>query len=62
MKFTQLKVYDELGKEVTTLVNEEKPAGKYEVEFKGSNFSSGIYLFQIKTSSFMQTRKMLLLK
>ena len=40
-----LKVYDVLGNEVATLVNEEKPAGSYEVEFNASRFSSGIYFY-----------------
>ncbi|MCX6150798.1 MAG: T9SS type A sorting domain-containing protein [Ignavibacteriales bacterium] len=57
-----LKVNDMLGKEVATLVNEEKPAGNYQVDFDGSRLSGGIYFYQIKTGSFVQTRKMLLLK
>jgi hypothetical protein len=57
-----LKVFNSLGEEIETLVNEEKPAGSYDVSFDGSRLSSGIYYFQIKTGSFIQTRKMLLLK
>ncbi len=57
-----LKVYDVLGKEIATLVNEEKPAGAYKVEFGASNLSSGIYFYQIKSGSFIQTRKMMLIK
>jgi photosystem II stability/assembly factor-like uncharacterized protein len=57
-----LKIYDILGSEVVTLVNEEKVAGKYEVNFNASNFSSGVYFYTIKAGSFMQTRKMLLMK
>ena len=57
-----LKVYDVLGNEVTTLINEEKPAGEYEIEFNGSNLPSGIYFYQIKAGSFTQTKKMVLLK
>jgi hypothetical protein len=57
-----LKVFDVLGNEVATLVNEEKPAGEYEVEFNGSSLSSGIYFYQLKTGEFIQTRKMILLK
>ena len=61
-----LKVYDILGNEVVTLVNEEKPAGKYEVEFNSSEnhwgMSSGIYFYQLKAGSFSQTKKMVLVK
>ena len=57
-----LKVYDVLGDEVTILVDEEKPAGKYEIEFNASILPSGIYFYQLKTESFVQTKKMLLLK
>jgi|WetSurMetagenome_2_1015567.scaffolds.fasta_scaffold71520_2 L-ascorbate metabolism protein UlaG (beta-lactamase superfamily) len=68
MKFLQIKVYDILGNEVATLVNEEKPAGNYEVEFSagscgdGSRLSSGIYFYQIKTEFFVKTGKMVLMK
>ncbi|HMS35387.1 MAG TPA: T9SS type A sorting domain-containing protein [Ignavibacteria bacterium] len=51
--FVSLKVYDILGKEVKTLVNEIKPAGVYKVEFDGSNLSSGIYFYKIETGSFI---------
>jgi probable HAF family extracellular repeat protein len=66
-EFVTLKVYDVLGNEVATLVNEEKPAGSYEVEFsaKGenaSNLSSGIYFYKLQSGSFVQTKKMSLLK
>ena len=47
-----------LGKEVATLINEEKPAGNYEVEFDASNLSSGIYFYQLKAGSFIETKKM----
>jgi photosystem II stability/assembly factor-like uncharacterized protein len=60
--FVTLKVYDILGREVATLVNEEKPTGEYEVEFNGSNFPSGIYFYQLKTGLFTETRKMVLLR
>jgi endonuclease I len=63
----QLKVYDVLGNEVATLVNEEKPAGSYEVEFYvGRDFSpvlaSGIYFYRLQAGDFIQTKKMVLLK
>jgi hypothetical protein len=57
-----LKVYDVLGNVVATLVNEEKPAGNYEIEFKASNLSSGIYYYRLVTGSFTDTKKMILLK
>jgi photosystem II stability/assembly factor-like uncharacterized protein len=60
--FVTLKVYDVLGNEIIVLVNEEKPSGVYEVKFDVSNLSSGTYFYQIKTSSFVQTKKMILLK
>ena len=58
----QLKVYDVLGNEVTTLVDEYKPAGLYEVEFDASSLASGIYYYQLHTNSFIQTKKMVLLR
>jgi len=60
--FVTLKVYDVLGNEITTLVNERKPAGNYEVEFSGSDLTSGIYFYQLKSGLFMQTKKMVLLR
>jgi hypothetical protein len=60
--FVTLKVYDVLGKEVITLVNKEQAAGNYEVTFDASKLSSGVYLYTIKAGSFVQTRKMLLMK
>ncbi|HEX9253485.1 MAG TPA: T9SS type A sorting domain-containing protein, partial [Ignavibacteriaceae bacterium] len=60
--FVTIKVYDALGKEVVTLVNEEKPAGIHEVNFEPKDLTSGLYLYKIKAGSFEQTRKMILLK
>ncbi|MEW6006355.1 MAG: T9SS type A sorting domain-containing protein [Stygiobacter sp.] len=57
-----LKVYDILGKEVATLVNERQPAGNYEVKFDGSNLSSGIYFYKLQAGEFSQTKKLLLMK
>ncbi|HZW40647.1 MAG TPA: T9SS type A sorting domain-containing protein [Ignavibacteriaceae bacterium] len=57
-----IKVYDVLGKEITTLINEEKPSGEYEVEFDGSKLSSGIYYYKIQAGEFVQTKKMVLMK
>ena len=63
----QLKVYDVLGNEVATLVNEEKPAGTYEVEFSVGRESSpaiasGIYFYELKAGEYISTKKMILLK
>jgi photosystem II stability/assembly factor-like uncharacterized protein len=58
----QLVLYDILGREVTVLVNEEKQAGEYEVEFNGAKLPSGVYFYQLKASEFTQTKKMILLK
>jgi hypothetical protein len=62
MKFVQLKVYDILGNEVATLVNAEKPAGNYEVEFSASGLTSGIYFYKLQAGSFVETKKMILMK
>ena len=60
--FVLIRVYDILGREVATLVNEEKPAGTYKVEFNGSDLTSGIYFYQLKANDYSETRKMILLK
>jgi photosystem II stability/assembly factor-like uncharacterized protein len=57
-----LKVYDILGNEVAILVNEEKPAGIFEVEFDGTGFTSGIYFYRLKAGDYLETKKMILLK
>jgi photosystem II stability/assembly factor-like uncharacterized protein len=64
-----LKVYDLLGREVATLIKEEKPAGEYEVEFNSvshsgnvRNLPSGIYFYQLKAGEFSETKKMILLR
>ena len=57
-----IKIYDVLGKEIANLVNEEKPAGEYELEFTANNLSSGIYFYKIEAGSFVETKKMILLR
>jgi len=57
-----LKVYDVLGREIATLVNKEQPAGSYEVEFHGVSLTSGVYYYRITTGSFIETKKMILIK
>lgn len=61
-QFVTLKVYDVLGKKVATLVNEEKPAGSYQVNWNASNLSSGIYFYKLQAGSFVETKKMILLQ
>ena len=58
----KLIVYDVLGREVATLVNKEQKPGTHEATFDASNLSSGVYYYQLKTSSFIQTNKMILVK
>jgi len=62
LSFITLKVYDVLGNEIATLVDKKLPAGEYEVDFNGIGLTSGIYIYQLKTGSFIQTKKMVLLK
>jgi hypothetical protein len=57
-----LKVYDILGNEVATLVNEIKPAGTYSITFDAKNLASGVYVYQIKAGNFIKSNKMVLLK
>ena len=58
----QLKVYDILGNEIAVLVNDEKQAGNFQVEFDASQMPSGIYFYRLNAGSFTQTKKMILLK
>jgi len=57
-----LKVYDVLGNKITTLVNEEKPAGSYEVEFDGSGLPSGIYFYTLIEGNYSDIKKLVILK
>jgi len=57
-----LKVYDVLGNEVATLVNEEKAAGKYQVKFDGSKLTSGVYFYKLSAGAFTDTKKFILMK
>ncbi len=58
----QLKVYDILGNEVAALVDEYKPAGNYEVNFDAAGLASGVYFYKLKAGSFVETKKMILLR
>ena len=67
-----LKVYDVLGKEIVTIVDEEKPAGEYEIEFNAETltgylsakdgYASGVYLYRLQSGSFVEAKKMMLIK
>jgi hypothetical protein len=60
--FVSLKVYDVLGKEVATLVSDKLAAGRYEVTFNGSQLTSGVYFYRLQAGSFIETRKLVLLR
>ncbi|MBI5473462.1 MAG: T9SS type A sorting domain-containing protein, partial [Ignavibacteriae bacterium] len=57
-----LKVYDMVGRDVATLVNEELPPGTYERVFDAHELASGVYLYQLRSGSFVQTIKLVLLR
>ena len=58
----QIKIFDILGNEIEMLVNEEKPAGTYEVIWNADGISSGVYFYQLRAGSFIETKKMILMK
>ncbi|MDD5608859.1 MAG: T9SS type A sorting domain-containing protein [Ignavibacterium sp.] len=58
----QIKIYDILGKEIATLINENKEAGNYSVDFNAAELPSGVYIYQLTTPGFTQARKMILAK
>jgi polyhydroxybutyrate depolymerase len=60
--FINIKVYDVLGNEIATLVNEEKSIGNYEVQFDATKLTSGIYFYKLQAGSFIETKKMVLMK
>jgi len=62
ISFVTIKVYDVLGSEIITLVNEEKPIGSYEVELNAKGLPSGIYFYRLRANEFTQVKKMTLLK
>lgn len=62
LRFVSLKVFDLLGREVATLVNETMKPGTYSVEWNASSYPSGVYFYQLKAGSFIQTKKMLITK
>lgn len=62
LSLVTVKVYDVLGNEVAALVNEEKPIGSYEIEFDASTLPSGVYFYRLQAGSFVETKKMVLMK
>jgi hypothetical protein len=58
----ELSVYNLLGQKVTTLVNKKQSAGSYEVQWDASGFSSGVYLYRLSVGTFIETKKLVLLK
>ena len=58
----KLRVYDMLGREVKTLVNQQQSAGRYNIEFNAVNLSSGVYFYRIEAGNFIDSKKLLLLK
>ncbi|MDP2362134.1 MAG: T9SS type A sorting domain-containing protein, partial [Ignavibacteria bacterium] len=62
LSFISISVYDVLGNEIAILVNEEKPAGTFELTWNAENLPSGIYFYKLKTGNFIDTKKMILLR
>jgi len=62
LSFVTLKIYDVLGSEIATLVNEEKPIGSYVVELNAKGLPSGIFFYKLQAGSFVETKKMILIK
>jgi hypothetical protein len=60
--YANIKIYNLMGQEIATLLNEEKSAGNYEVKFDGTKLPSGIYFYTLLTGNFVQTKKMVLIK
>jgi hypothetical protein len=60
--FVNLRIFDVLGREIQTLINEKLSAGTYEVDFDGTSLPSGIYFYKITAGDFTDTKKMILAK
>jgi plastocyanin len=60
--FVNLKVYDIIGNEITVLINEEKQAGNYQIDFNATELTGGVYFYQLLTGPFVETKKMILMK
>ena len=61
-KAVKITLYDMLGREVMTLVNEVKPVGNYGVNFHAGNLASGVYFYRMRAGNFIQAKKMILMK
>jgi len=61
-EIVSLKVYDILGREIAVILDEYKSAGTYTIEFNASRFASGVYFYQLQAGSFVETKKMVLMK
>jgi hypothetical protein len=57
-----MTVYDLLGREITTLVNQQMQAGSYSVDWDASGYPSGVYFYKIETADFIEVKKMVLIK
>jgi len=57
-----IKIYNAIGEEIVTLINKEQPVGNYDVEFNVTSLPSGIYFYRLKAGSFVETKKMVLLR
>ena len=63
LSFVTIQIYDILGNEITTLVNEQKPAGKYEIDFTAkAGYDSGVYIYKLTAGNFVEVKKMILLR
>ncbi len=62
MQYVKLKIYDVLGNEIATIIDEEKTAGTYSIEYNASGLPSGIYFYKLRAGNFIETKKMLLIK
>lgn len=62
LSFIAVKVYHVLGREVVTLLNEEKTMGNYEIKFDATGLPSGIYFYRLQAGDFIETKKMALLR
>ena len=60
--FVKLVMFDNMGREVKTLVNDNLAAGSYESSFDGSRFASGVYFYKLQAGDFIETKKMILVK
>ena len=62
LEFVSLKIFDVLGRDVATLMNEKKPKGNYNVTWDASHMPSGVYFYRLTTDNFSQVKRMLLIK